>query len=64
MSTVEMETAIIRMGDIGVAIDMVDTALVEGQLEQAERAVIILREAFGSRNRELQNCFFGGERND
>ena len=59
MSTVEMETAIIRMGDIGVAIDMVDTALVE-----AERAVIILREAFDSRNRELQNCFFGGEHND
>ena len=52
------------MGDIGVAIDMVDTALVEGQPEQAERAVIILREAFDSRNRELQNCFFGGERND
>lgn len=64
MSTVEMETAIIRMGDIGVAIDMVDTALVEGQPEQAEHAVIILREAFDSRNRELQNCFFGGERND
>ena len=64
MSTVEMETAIIRMGDIGVAIDMVDTALVEGQPEQAERAVIILREAFDSRNRELQTCFFGGERND
>ena len=64
MSTVEMETAIIRMGDIGVAIDTVDTALVEGQPEQAERAVIILREAFDSRNRELQNCFFGGEHND
>ena len=64
MSTVEMETAIIRMGDIGVAIYMVDTALVEGQPEQAERAVIILREAFDSRNRELQNCFFGGEQND
>ena len=44
MSGNDLEREVIRMGDVGVAIDMVDNNLAEGKLEQAERAVVILRE--------------------
>lgn len=46
MSVVDLEREVIRMGDVGVAIDMVDSNLADGKLEQAERAVVILREIF------------------
>ena len=49
MSGNDLEREVIRMGDVGVAIDMVDNNLAEGKLEQAERAVVILREIFAAR---------------
>ena len=42
---------------------MVDNNLAEGKLEQAERAVVILREIFNARNKGLRSCFYGGDRN-
>ena len=58
MSAMDLEREVIRMGDVGVAIDMVDS-----KLEQAERAVVILREIFNARNKGLRSCFYGGDRN-
>lgn len=63
MSVVDLEREVIRMGDVGVAIDMVDSNLADGKLEQAERAVVILREIFKARNDGLRNSFYGGGRN-
>ena len=48
-SVATIETEVIRMGDVGVIIDTVDANLAEGQTEQAERAVIILKEIFTAR---------------
>ena len=62
MSDMDLEREVIRMGDVGVAIDMVDSNLADGKLEQAERAVVILREIFKSRNDGLRNSFYGGEK--
>ena len=59
MSVVDLEREVIRMGDVGVAIDMVDDNLADGKLEQAERAVVILREIFKARNDGLRNSFYG-----
>ena len=59
MSAMDLEREVIRMGDVGVAIDMVDSNLADGKLEQAERAVVILREIF----KGLRSCFYGGDRN-
>lgn len=63
MSVVDLEREVIRMGDVGVAIDMVDDNLADGKLEQAERAVVILREIFKARNDGLRNSFYGGDQN-
>lgn len=63
MSGNDLEREVIRMGDVGVAIDMVDSNLADGKLEQAERAVVILREIFDARNKGLRSCFYGGDRN-
>lgn len=63
MSAMDLEREVIRMGDVGVAIDMVDGNLADGKLEQAERAVVILREIFNARNKRLRSCFYGGDRN-
>lgn len=63
MSAMDLEREVIRMGDVGVAIDMVDINLADGKLEQAERAVVILREIFKARNDGLRNSFYGGGRN-
>ena len=54
MSAMDLEREVIRMGDVGVAIDMVDSNLADGKLEQAERAVVILREIFKARNDGLR----------
>jgi hypothetical protein len=59
----DLEREVIRMGDVGVAIDMVDSNFADGKLEQAERAVVILREIFKARNDGLRNSFYGGGRN-
>lgn len=63
MSGNDPEREVIRMGDVGVAIDMVDSNLADGNLEQAERAVVILREIFDARNKGLRSCFYGGDWN-
>ena len=63
MSAMDLEREVIRMGDVGVAIDMVGSNLADGKLEQAERAVVILREIFNARNDGLRNSFYGGDRN-
>ena len=63
MSAMDLEREVIRMGDVCVAIDMVDSNLADGKLEQAERAVVILREIFKARNNGLRNSFYGGGRN-
>jgi len=63
MSAMDLEREVIRMGDVGVAIDMVDSNFADGKLEQAERAVVILREIFKARNDGLRNSFYGGGRN-
>ena len=63
MSAMDLEREVIRMGDVGVAIDMVDSNRADGKLEQAERAVVILREIFKARNDGLRNSFYGGGRN-
>lgn len=63
MSAMDLEREVIRMGDVAVAIDMVDSNLADGKLEQAERAVVILREIFKARNDGLRNSFYGGGRN-
>lgn len=60
MSAMDLEREVIRMGDVGVAIDMVDSNLADGKLEQAERAVVILREIFKARNDGLRNSVYGG----
>lgn len=62
-SVAAIETEVIRMGDVGVIIDTVDANLAEGQMEQAERAVIILKEIFAARYADLQRRLHGGERN-
>lgn len=61
MNKIDIEREVIRMGDIGVAIDMVDAKLSEGKAEQAERAVIILKEIFDSRYISLRRRLYGGE---
>ena len=63
MSAMDLEREVIRMGDVGVAMDMVDSNLADGKQEQAERAVVILREIFKARNDGLRNSFYGGGRN-
>lgn len=58
-SVATIETEVIRMGDVGVIIDTVDANLAEGQTEQAERAVIILKEIFTARYGALRHRLYG-----
>lgn len=59
MNSVAIETEVIRMGDVGVIIDTVDANLAVGQTEQAERAVIILKEIFTARYGALRRHLYG-----
>ena len=59
----KFETEVIRMGDVGVCIDMVDSNLVDGDREKAERAVLVLKEIFSARYIGLRNCLEGGDGN-
>lgn len=59
--TREMETEVIRMGDVGVVIDLVDNSFSEGKGEQTERAIVILKEIFEARYRSLRRRLYGGE---
>ncbi len=38
MSAMDLEREVIRMSDVGVAIDMVDSNLADGKLEQAGKS--------------------------
>lgn len=64
MKTVSIESEVIRMGDVGVAIDMVDLCIASGNPGQAERAAIILKEIFSSRYEQLRTCLYGGGEQD
>lgn len=61
--SISIESEVIRMGDVGVAIDMVDANLVEGDRDKAERAVVILKELFDARYKRLRRGLYGGENN-
>ena len=50
----EIETEVIRMGDVGVVIDLVDNSFSEGREEQTERAIVILKEIFEARYKNLR----------
>lgn len=63
MKTVDIEREVIRMGDVGVVIDMVDANLSEGKAEQAEQAVVVLKEIFNARYISLRSRLYGGEYN-
>ena len=56
----EIETEVIRMGDVGVVIDLVDNSFSEGKEEQTERAIIILKEIFEARYKSLRQRIYGG----
>lgn len=58
----EIETEVIRMGDVGVVIDLVDNSFSEGREEQTERAIVILKEIFETRYKNLRRRLYGGER--
>lgn len=58
--TSSIETEVVRMGDVGAVIDMVDACLSEMGADQTERAVIILKELFASRYERLRSCLYGG----
>ena len=58
-SAIDIESEIIRMGDVEVVIEMADSLLAEGQVALAERAVLILKEIFASRYERLRCCVRG-----
>lgn len=60
MKMKNIESAVIRMGDVGVIINTVDDRLAEGQTEQAERAVIVLKELFARRYYRLRRSLYAG----
>lgn len=61
MENIEIE--VIRMGDVGTVIDMVDTCIANRDTAQAERASLILKEIFTARYSGLQQAVYGGEQN-
>lgn len=59
-----IETEVVRMGDVGTAIDMVDACIAEGDADQVERAALILKELFANRYRRLRETFYGRGESD
>ena len=57
---INIEAEVIRMGDVGTAITMMDVCIAEGDADQIERASVILRELFVNRYQQLQRCLYGG----
>ena len=57
----EFETDVIRMGDVGAVIDLVDHSFSEGKAEQTARANIIRQEVFWARYKSLRQRIYGGE---
>lgn len=60
MNQTDLEGEVIRMGDVGVAINMVDACVSTMDPDQTERAVIILKEIFSRRYERLRCCVYGG----
>lgn len=54
-----IETEVVRMGDVGTAIDMVDACIAGGDADQTERAILILKEIFVGRYEQLRAGFYG-----
>lgn len=55
-----IETEVVRMGDVGTMIDMVDACIAEGNADQTERAAFILKEIFANRYRRLRETLYEG----
>lgn len=55
MNKLDIETAVIEMGDVGTVIEMVERFLLDGNTGEAERAVSVLREIYENRYTKLQN---------
>lgn len=53
LNRVDIENAVIAMGDVAVCIKMVDDASVEGDAEQQARAVRVLMDIFDARYHAL-----------
>lgn len=54
------ENEITRLGDVAVAIEMVDNSLEEKDAEKTTRALTILTEIFNDRYASLRLAFYGG----
>lgn len=59
----KIEDEIVRMGDVGVAIEMVDNAIEEKAADKAVRALMILSEIFNARYASLRVAYYGGKAN-
>lgn len=64
MNRASVETEVVRMGDVGTAIDMMDACIADMDGDTVERAVIILKEIFSSRYERLRTSFYGGGERD
>ena len=60
MNRASIETEVVRMGDVGTAIDMMDACIADMDGDKVERAVLILKEIFANRYAQLRCCLFGG----
>lgn len=60
MNRANIETEVVRMGDVGAAIDMMDACIADMDGDKVERAVIILKELFSIRYERLRTCLYGG----
>lgn len=57
MQKIDYENAVVKMGDVSTVIDMIEQYLTDGNIQQADRAAVILREIFESRyNALLELC--------
>ena len=61
MNRVDVEGAVIAMGDVAVCIKMVDDATVEGNAVQQSRAMQVLMDIFKARYAALVSCVQGDE---
>lgn len=55
MNNIDLETIIIQMGDVETLIEMTERFMIEGDVERAERSVIVLKEVFENRYSKLQS---------
>lgn len=59
MNRVDVESAVIAMGDVAVCIKMMDDATVEGNAVQQSRAMQVLMDIFKARYCALVSCVQG-----